>query len=98
MKLYSLKCKSLKVYNTPFPAVDDGAAITLIRDTIKQGSDHGLVINAEDLELFTLGAFDSKEGIKNAKPKKITDVIGIPGVVDILSSVRKVAEEVVENV
>lgn len=98
MKLYSLKCKSLKVYNTPFPAMDDGAAITLIRDSIKTGSDHGLVINAEDLELFTLGAFDSKEGIKNAKPKRVTDVVAIPGVMEILTSVRKAAEEVAENV
>lgn len=98
MKLYSLKCKSLKVYNTPFPAIDDGAAITLIRDSIKKGSEEGLIINAEDLSLFSLGAFDSKEGIKNAKPKKITDVIEIPGIADILSNVRNTIVDVFEEV
>ena len=93
MKLYSLKCKSLKVYNPPFVAADDGAAVTLIRESIRKGSDAGLVINAEDLELFYLGAFDSKEGIKNPRPKKITDIISIPGILEAIQSVKEVTDD-----
>lgn len=97
MKLYSLKCKSLQIYNTPFPAIDDGAAVSLVRDSIKRGSDAGLIINAEDLVLFSLGAFDSKEGIQSAKPKKIVDLVAVPGLMDIVNQVRNVAKEVVSH-
>lgn len=93
MKLYSIKVKSLKVYNTPFPALDDGAAVAVVRDAIKKGQEDGLIANIQDLSLFCLGAFDSKDGIKNARPKQIIDLVNIPGLLDL---VKEVAESVAE--
>ena len=91
MKLYSLKCKSLKIYNIPFTAPDDGAAISLVANAVKQGQDASIVMNLEDLSLFTLGVFDSKEGVSKTRPKLVTDLISIPGLANL-------AKEVAENV
>lgn len=84
MKLYSIKCKSLKIYNIPFPAVDDGAAVSLVRDVVRKGQEENLIANIEDLSLFTVGVFDSKEGIKNTRPKIVTDLVSIPGIFDLV--------------
>ena len=91
MKLYSLKCKSLKVYNIPFTAPDDGAAISLVANAVKQGQDASIVMNLEDLSLFSLCVFDSKEGVSKARPKLVTDLIAIPGLANL-------AKEVLDNV
>lgn len=93
MKLYSIKVKSLKVYNTPFPALDDGAAVAVVRDAVKKGQEEGLIANIQDLSLFSLGAFDSKDGIKNARPKQVIDLVNIPGILDL---VKEVVESVSE--
>lgn len=95
MKIYSLKCKSLKVYNIPFTAPDDGAAISLIADVVKKGKDASVLTNIEDLSLFSLGAFDSKEGISKARPKLVTDLAAIPG---LAALVKEVFENVQESV
>lgn len=87
MKLYSLKCKSLKIYNIPFVAPDDGAAVSLVANAIKKGADDSLVTNIEDLSLFCLGVFDSKEGVKHSRPKLITDLSMIPGLIDLCRGV-----------
>lgn len=84
MKLYSIKCKSLKIYNTPFPAIDDGAAVSLVRNVVRKGQEENLIANIEDLSLFTVGVFDSKEGIKNTRPKIVTDLVKIPGIFDLV--------------
>lgn len=84
MKLYSIKCKSLKIYNTPFPAIDDGAAVSLVRNVVRKGQEENLIANIEDLSLFTVGVFDSKEGIKNTRPKIVTDLAKIPGIFDLV--------------
>lgn len=91
MKLYSIKCKSLKIYNTPFPATDDGQAVNLVRNVVRQGNENQLVTDIEDLSLFSVGVFDSKEGIKCTRPKLVTDLAAIPGIFDLV-------KEVVENV
>lgn len=91
MNIYSLKCKSLKVYNIPFTAPDDGAAISLVANAVKQGHDASIIMNLEDLSLFSLGVFDSKEGLTKARPKLVTDLIAIPGLVNLV-------KEVIENV
>lgn len=91
MKLYSLKCKSLKIYNIPFTAPDDGAAISLVSNAVKQGQDASIVMNLEDLSLFSLGVFDSKEGVSKTRPKLVTDLIAIPGLASL-------AKEVLDNV
>ena len=91
MKLYSIKCKSLKIYNTPFPATDDGQAVNLVRNVVRQGNEKQLVTDIQDLSLFSVGVFDSKEGIKNTRPKLVTDLAAIPGIFDLV-------KEVVENV
>lgn len=84
MKLYSIKCKSLKIYNTPFPAIDDGAAVSLVRNVVRKGQEENLIANIADLSLFTVGVFDSKEGIKNTRPKIVTDLAKIPGIFDLV--------------
>lgn len=91
MKLYSIKCKSLKIYNLPFPATDDGQAVNLVRNAVRQGNEKQLVTDIQDLSLFSVGVFDSKEGIKNTRPKLVTDLAAIPGIFDLV-------KEVVENV
>lgn len=91
MKLYSLKVKSLKIYNTPFPAIDDGAAVSVVREAVKRGQESGLIANIEDLTLFQVGEFDSKEGIKKPRPKEVIDLVKIPGIIQL-------AKEAIEHV
>ena len=91
MKLYSLKCKSLKIYNTPFVCSDDGHAVSIVREAVRQGNDSGLVSNIEDLSLFCLGEFDSKEGLQRVRPKQVIDLVSIPG---ILNLVKEAVEKV----
>lgn len=88
MNIYSLKVKSLKSYKRPFPAEDDGVAIESIRATLRE-ADPEIVksVVIEDLELFCLSCFDSKNGITKARPKKVVDLVDIPGLVDIVKEV-----------
>ena len=95
MKLYSLKCKSLKLYNVPFTAADDGAAVAGICASVQQCKDapivQQIIADIDDFSLFTLGEFDSKNGVKNARPKLVTELASV-------SMLSKIVKEVVEGV
>lgn len=84
MKVYCMKIKSLKVLTKPFVLDDDGQAIASIRETIRTApADEVKKIVLEDLELFSIGMFDSKNGLTNCRPKKIIDLVDIPQLLDI---------------
>lgn len=88
MNIYSIKVKSLKCYQRPFPAHDDGNAIASVRETLRLATPGDLErIKIDDLELFCLSCFDSKNGITKARPKKIIDLVDIPGLVDVVKEV-----------
>ena len=93
MNIYSLKCKSLKCYQRPFPASDDGNAMAGIRETIRLADPEDVkLIDVNDLELFCLSCFDSKNGITKARPKKIIDLVDIPGLLDVIQEVTRNVE------
>ena len=88
MNIYSLKCKSLKCYQRPFPATDDGNAMVGIRETLRLADPEDVkCLDIKDLELFCLSCFDSKNGITKARPKKVIDLVDIPGLVDVVQEV-----------
>lgn len=89
MNLYSIKIKSLKVYKPSFVAADDESAIAGVCEAIKRGMIDGQVLELNDLSLFRMAAFDGKDGIKNARPKLVTDLAAIPGITDFLKEVSK---------
>lgn len=94
MKIYSLKVKSLKIYNIPFVASDDGHALQIVKTSVEKGCNDGQSINIEDLSLFQVGEFDSKEAIKHSRPKQIIDLIKIPGLAELVKKVEEVTENV----
>ena len=98
MKLYSLKCKSLKIYNVPFTAADYGSAVAGICASLQQCSDapivKQIVADLEDFSLFTLGEFDSKDGVKHTRPKLVTELASVSA---LQSLVKEVANHVCKS-
>lgn len=88
MNIYSIRIKSLKVFDFPFPAQDDGKAMSIVSASMKGVEPERLKkIDIENLSLFRLSAFDSKEGIKAVKPRLVSDLKDIPGLFDFFKSV-----------
>lgn len=63
MKLYSVKCNPLGIFNPPFHAENDLSAKYLIKRTLDvKDADAYLVQNPTDLSLWCLGSYDEKSG------------------------------------
>lgn len=62
MKFYSFYDRDLKLYNPPFSAADDNAAVKLTRNMLINAPDSVLnkVLSITDLEC--IGSFDDKTG------------------------------------
>lgn len=63
MKFYAFYDRDLELYNPPFSAADDNAAVKLTRNMLINASDSVLnkVLSITDLEC--IGSFDEKTGV-----------------------------------
>lgn len=95
---FSLRSKSLQIYNRPFEAPSPEEAMNLIRNVAAQGQDPGFLVNAEDLELVCLGNFDAKKGFDKMKPFLVSDLTKIPMFSELVKKGIEVFKNEVQNV
>lgn len=62
MKLYSIKNTQTERFNPPFVARDDDDAKETCRKAIIAGRDISLLVELENLELYSVGEFDAITG------------------------------------